>query len=87
MDTISSLWDILNDINVNNISGVVVISFFIIILFAGCMEPKMGRKPLLIVGSIGMAVGAFCVAFCDEFQQRYENQRGLGGFQEAAESH
>ncbi|RGW40534.1 hypothetical protein DWV78_04715 [Agathobacter rectalis] len=39
MDTISSLWDILNDINVNNISGVVVISFFIIILFAGCMEP------------------------------------------------
>lgn len=28
MDTISSLWDILNDINVNNISGVVVISFF-----------------------------------------------------------
>lgn len=28
----------------------------------------MGRKPLLIVGSIGMAVGAFCVAFCDEFQ-------------------
>ena len=26
MDTISSLWDILNDINVNNISGVVVIS-------------------------------------------------------------
>ena len=36
MDTISSLWDILNDINVNNISGVVVISFFIIILFAGC---------------------------------------------------
>ena len=39
MDTISSLWEILKDINVNNISGVVVISFFIIIVFAGCMEP------------------------------------------------
>ena len=39
MDTISSLWDILKDINVNNISWVVVISFFIIIVFAGCMEP------------------------------------------------
>jgi SP family xylose:H+ symportor-like MFS transporter len=26
---------------------------------------RFGRKPLLIIGSIGMAVGAFAVAFCD----------------------
>ncbi len=27
---------------------------------------KFGRKPLLIIGSIGMAAGAFMVAFCDQ---------------------
>lgn len=29
---------------------------------------KVGRKPLLIVGSVGMAIGAFSVALCDELQ-------------------
>ena len=28
----------------------------------------MGRKPLLIIGSLGMAVGALGTAACDEFQ-------------------
>lgn len=46
-------------------NGVVNILFTLIAIFT---VEKMGRKPLLIVGSIGMAVGAFCVAFCDEFQ-------------------
>ena len=47
------------------VMGVVNILFTLIAIFT---VEKMGRKPLLIVGSIGMAVGAFCVAFCDEFQ-------------------
>jgi MFS transporter, SP family, xylose:H+ symportor len=48
------------------VMGVVNILFTLIAIFT---VEKMGRKPLLIVGSIGMAVGAFCVAFCDEFQE------------------
>lgn len=47
------------------VMGVVNILFTLIAIFT---VEKMGRKPLLIVGSIGMAVGAFSVAFCDEFQ-------------------
>lgn len=47
------------------VMGVVNILFTLVAIFT---VEKMGRKPLLIVGSIGMAVGAFCVAFCDEFQ-------------------
>ncbi len=31
---------------------------------------RFGRKPLLIIGSIGMAVGAFCVALCDQMGVR-----------------
>ena len=48
------------------VMGVVNILFTLVAIFT---VEKMGRKPLLIVGSIGMAVGAFCVAFCDEFQE------------------
>ena len=41
------------------VMGVVNILFTLVAIFT---VEKMGRKPLLIVGSIGMAVGAFCVA-------------------------
>lgn len=47
------------------VMGVVNILFTLIAIFT---VEKMGRKPLLIIGSIGMAVGAFSVAFCDELQ-------------------
>lgn len=46
------------------IMGVVNITFTLVAIFT---VEKMGRKPLLIIGSIGMAIGAFSVAFCDEF--------------------
>ena len=44
------------------IMGVVNIGFTLIAIFT---VDKFGRKPLLIIGSIGMAVGAFAVALCD----------------------
>ncbi|KAA6346469.1 D-xylose-proton symporter [termite gut metagenome] len=44
------------------IMGVVNILFTLIAIFT---VDKFGRKPLLIIGSIGMAVGAFAVAGCD----------------------
>ncbi|MBP9507481.1 MAG: D-xylose transporter XylE, partial [Bacteroides sp.] len=44
------------------IMGVVNIIFTLIAIFT---VDKFGRKPLLIIGSIGMAVGAFSVALCD----------------------
>jgi SP family xylose:H+ symportor-like MFS transporter len=44
------------------IMGVVNIVFTLIAIFT---VDKFGRKPLLIIGSIGMAVGAFAVAGCD----------------------
>ncbi len=47
------------------IMGVVNISFTLVAIFT---VEKMGRKPLLIIGSIGMAIGAFSVAICDEMQ-------------------
>ncbi len=47
------------------VMGVVNILFTLVAIFT---VEKMGRKPLLIIGSIGMAVGAFSVAFCDEYQ-------------------
>lgn len=46
------------------IMGIVNILFTLIAIFT---VEKMGRKPLLIIGSIGMAVGAFSVAICDSF--------------------
>ncbi len=44
------------------IMGVVNIAFTLVAIFT---VDKFGRKPLLIIGSIGMAVGAFAVAICD----------------------
>ncbi|MCL1943533.1 MAG: D-xylose transporter XylE [Candidatus Azobacteroides sp.] len=46
------------------IMGVVNIVFTVIAILT---VDKFGRKPLLIIGSIGMAVGAFAVALCDNF--------------------
>ncbi|KAA6321779.1 D-xylose-proton symporter [termite gut metagenome] len=44
------------------IMGIVNILFTLIAIFT---VDKFGRKPLLIIGSIGMAIGAFAVAGCD----------------------
>lgn len=44
------------------IMGVVNIMFTLIAIFT---VDRFGRKPLLIIGSIGMAFGAFAVAMCD----------------------
>ena len=44
------------------IMGIVNISFTLVAVFT---VEKLGRKPLLITGSIGMAVGALLVAFCN----------------------
>ena len=44
------------------IMGIVNIVFTLVAIFT---VDKFGRKPLLIVGSIGMAFGAFAVALCD----------------------
>jgi SP family xylose:H+ symportor-like MFS transporter len=51
------------------IMGVVNIVFTVIAIIT---VDRFGRKPLLIIGSIGMAAGAFAVAICDNF--------GLSGF-------
>ncbi len=45
------------------IMGIVNIGFTLVAIFT---VDKFGRKPLLIIGSIGMAVGAFAVALCDQ---------------------
>lgn len=47
------------------VMGVVNITFTLVAIFT---VEKMGRKPLLIIGSIGMALGAFGTAACDEWQ-------------------
>jgi MFS transporter, sugar porter (SP) family len=46
------------------IMGVVNIAFTLVAIFT---VDKLGRKPLLIIGSIGMAIGAFSVALCDSY--------------------
>lgn len=46
------------------IMGVVNIIFTLVAIFT---VDRYGRKPLLIIGSIGMALGAFAVALCDQF--------------------
>jgi SP family xylose:H+ symportor-like MFS transporter len=46
------------------IMGIVNIVFTVVAIVT---VDKFGRKPLLIIGSIGMAVGAFAVAICDNF--------------------
>jgi len=46
------------------IMGVVNILFTVIAIVT---VDRFGRKPLLIIGSIGMAVGAFAVALCDNY--------------------
>jgi SP family xylose:H+ symportor-like MFS transporter len=49
------------------IMGLVNILFTLIAILA---VDKFGRKPLLIIGSIGMAIGAISVALCDNFDQK-----------------
>ncbi|MDR1952427.1 MAG: D-xylose transporter XylE [Elusimicrobiota bacterium] len=46
------------------IMGVVNIIFTVVAILT---VDKFGRKPLLIIGSVGMALGAFAVALCDSF--------------------
>ncbi|MDR2627249.1 MAG: MFS transporter, partial [Dysgonamonadaceae bacterium] len=46
------------------IMGIVNILFTVVAIFT---VDRWGRKPLLIVGSIGMAAGAFAVACCDHW--------------------
>lgn len=46
------------------IMGIVNILFTVVAIVT---VDRFGRKPLLIIGSIGMAVGAFMVAICDNW--------------------
>ena len=46
------------------IMGIVNILFTVVAIIT---VDRFGRKPLLIIGSIGMAVGAFMVAICDNW--------------------
>ncbi|MDR0420764.1 MAG: D-xylose transporter XylE [Prevotellaceae bacterium] len=46
------------------IMGIVNIVFTVVAILT---VDRFGRKPLLIIGSIGMAAGAFAVAICDSF--------------------
>jgi SP family xylose:H+ symportor-like MFS transporter len=46
------------------IMGIVNIVFTVIAIVT---VDKFGRKPLLIIGSFGMAIGAFAVALCDNY--------------------
>ena len=46
------------------VMGVVNLAFTLIAIFT---VDRCGRRPLLIVGSLGMAIGAFLVALCDHW--------------------
>ncbi|WP_459684099.1 D-xylose transporter XylE [Viscerimonas tarda] len=46
------------------IMGIINIVFTVVAILT---VDKFGRKPLLIIGSVGMAIGAFSVAICDNF--------------------
>lgn len=46
------------------VMGIVNIVFTVIAIYT---VDRLGRKPLLIIGSIGMAIGAFGIAMCDHF--------------------
>ena len=46
------------------IMGIVNIIFTLVAIFT---VDRYGRKPLLVIGSVGMAVGAFAVALCDQY--------------------
>lgn len=46
------------------IMGIVNIIFTLVAIFT---VDRYGRMPLLVIGSVGMAVGAFAVALCDQF--------------------
>jgi SP family xylose:H+ symportor-like MFS transporter len=46
------------------IMGIINIVFTVVAILT---VDRFGRKPLLIIGSIGMAAGAFAVALCDNF--------------------
>ena len=58
------------------IMGVVNIIFTLVAIFT---VDRFGRKPLLIIGSIGMAVGAFAVAMCDSMAIK-RNSSGTFGY-------
>ncbi|MDR1518334.1 MAG: D-xylose transporter XylE [Dysgonamonadaceae bacterium] len=46
------------------IMGIVNIVFTVVAIVT---VDRLGRKPLLIIGSMGMAIGAFAVALCDHY--------------------
>lgn len=57
------------------IMGIVNIVFTLIAIFT---VDRFGRKPLLIIGSVGMAVGAFAVALCDRYGHQGATSRTVG---------
>jgi SP family xylose:H+ symportor-like MFS transporter len=64
---------IFDSVGVDGMKGTVIMGIINIVftVIAILTVDKFGRKPLLIIGSIGMAIGAFTVAICDNY--------GLGG--------
>jgi SP family xylose:H+ symportor-like MFS transporter len=60
---------IFDKVGVDGMLATVIMGFVNIVftVIAIVTVDKFGRKPLLIIGSIGMAVGAFAVAACDTF--------------------
>ena len=61
-EKVYSILEKINGMMQTVIMGVVNIIFTLVAIFT---VDRFGRKPLLIIGSIGMAVGAFAVAMCD----------------------